>query len=81
MHGFVHSNKTNTVIRSEWLSFCFLDAKKRYIVLVMNYKVMPRDAKADLTELVSIILENLTLSIFFFFFLPSSRSNRSLNIP
>ncbi|XP_044177808.1 serine/threonine-protein kinase tousled-like 2 isoform X2 [Acropora millepora] len=27
------------------------DAKKRYIVLVMNYKVMPRDVKADLPEL------------------------------
>lgn len=27
--------------------------KKRYIVLVMNYKVVPRDIKADLTELVS----------------------------
>ena len=43
----------------------FLDAKKRYIVLVMNYKVMPRDVKADLPELVCTILENLTLFVFF----------------
>jgi len=53
----------------------FLDAKKRYIVLVMNYEVMPRDVKADLPELVCTILENLTL---FLFFLPTSGSNSSL---
>ena len=42
----------------------FLDAKRRYIVLDMNYKVMPEDVKAGLTELVCTILENLTLSVF-----------------
>ena len=36
--------------------FLFTDVKKRYIVLVMNYHVVPRDIKADLTELVSILL-------------------------
>ena len=40
----------------------FLDAKKRYIVLVLNFKVMPRVVKADLTEMVCTILENLTSS-------------------
>jgi len=32
--------------------------KKQYIVLVMNYKVVPRDIKADLTELVGIELND-----------------------
>ena len=36
------------------LLIVFTDIKKRYIVLVMNYHVVPRDIKADLTELVSI---------------------------
>ena len=62
MHGYIHSNSTNTVILVVLL---FLDAKKRYIVLVLNYKVMPRDVKADLPELVCTILENLTLLVFF----------------
>lgn len=53
MHGYIHSNSTNTVILVVLL---FLDAKKRYIVLVLNYKVMPRDVKADLPELVCTIL-------------------------
>ena len=38
------------------LLILFTDVKKRYIVLVMNYHVVPRDIKADLTELVSILL-------------------------
>jgi len=33
--------------------------KKQYIVLVMNYKVVPRDIKADLTELVGTELSSL----------------------
>ena len=33
--------------------------KKHYIVLVMNYKVVPRDIKADLTELVGTELSSL----------------------
>lgn len=33
--------------------------KKQYIVLVMNYKVVPRDVKADLTELVGTELSSL----------------------
>lgn len=36
------------------LLILFTDIKKRYIVLVMNYHVVPRDIKADLIELVSI---------------------------
>ena len=38
------------------LLISFTDIKKRYIVLVMNYHVVPRDIKADLIELVSIPL-------------------------
>ena len=40
----------------------FLDANKRYIVLILDYKVMRRVVKADLTELVCTILENLASS-------------------
>ena len=38
------------------LLISFTDIKKRYIVLVMNYHVVPRDIKADLIELASIPL-------------------------
>ena len=38
------------------LLILFTDIKKRYIVFAMNYHVVPRDIKADLTELVSIRL-------------------------
>ena len=43
------------LFESVGIFFSVTDVKKRYIVLVMNYKVVPRDTKADLIELVGTV--------------------------